>query len=199
MPLLDEVLAYIRGLWLLAQGNEEGFRWLDFSESGLWRSFTSMLWCLPAIAVTWASWRLYYLSVMPDGTTIGVGFIFKLLVVDLVSWLLPLVLIAILSRPLGFAGAVVPIVVTTNWLSVPLSYAMALPAAIRVVIPGSQGLTSFIWLTLLVISVAVLFRLLRMVTGNQTLLASALTALFLLPSMMIGDLLQRFFGLIPTS
>ncbi|MBD9649311.1 hypothetical protein IB267_13195 [Ensifer sp. ENS09] len=199
MPLLDEVLAYIRGLWLLAQGNEEGFRWLDFSESGLWRSFTSMLWCLPAIAVTWASWRLYYLSVMPDGTTIGIGFIFKLLVVDLVSWLLPLVLIAILSRPLGFAGAVVPIVVTTNWLSVPLSYAMALPAAIRVVIPGSQGLTSFIWLTLLVISVAVLFRLLRMVTGNQTLLASALTALFLLPSMMIGDLLQRFFGLIPTS
>ena len=93
----------------------------------------------------------------------------------------------------------VPIVVTTNWLSVPLSYAMAVPAAIRVVIPGSQGLTSFIWLTLLVISVAVLFRLLRMVTGNQTLLASALTALFLLPSMMIGDLLQRFFGLIPTS
>ncbi|KSV77687.1 hypothetical protein [Ensifer sp. ENS08] len=199
MPLLDEVLAYIRGLWLLAQGNEEGFRWLDFSESGLWRSFTSMLWCLPAIAVTWASWRLYYLSVMPDGTTIGIGFIFKLLVVDLVSWLLPLVLIAILSRPLGFAGAVVPIVVTTNWLSVPLSYAMAVPAAIRVVIPGSQGLTSFIWLTLLVISVAVLFRLLRIVTGNQTLLASALTALFLLPSMMIGDLLQRFFGLIPTS
>ena len=197
MPLLDEVLAYIKGLWLLAQGNEEGFRWLDFSESGLWRSFTSMLWCLPAIAVTWASWRFYYLSVMPAGTTIGFGFIFKLLVVDLVSWLLPLVLIAILSRPLGFAGAVVPIVVTTNWLSVPLSYAMAIPAAMRLIIPGSQGLTSLIWLALLVVSVAVLFRLLRMITGNQTLLASALTALFLLPSMMIGDLLQRFFGLIP--
>ncbi|MEI3850584.1 MULTISPECIES: hypothetical protein [unclassified Ensifer] len=197
MPLLDEVLAYIKGLWLLAQGNEEGFRWLDFSESGLWRSFTSMLWCLPAIAVTWASWRFYYLSVMPAGTTIGFGFIFKLLVVDLVSWLLPLVLIAILSRPLGFAGAVVPIVVTTNWLSVPLSYAMAIPAAMRLIIPGSQGLTSLIWLALLVVSVAVLFRLLRMITGNQMLLASALTALFLLPSMMIGDLLQRFFGLIP--
>ncbi|SDA86815.1 hypothetical protein [Sinorhizobium sp. NFACC03] len=197
MPLLDEVLAYIKGLWLLAQGKEEGFRWLDFSESGLWRSFTSMLWCLPAIAVTWASWRFYYLSAMPAGTTIGIGFIFKLLVVDLVSWLLPLVLIATLSRPLGFAGAVVPIVVTTNWLSVPLSYAMAIPAAIRLIIPGSQGLTSLIWLALLVVSVALLFRLLRMITGNQTLLASALTALFLLPSMMIGDLLQRFFGLIP--
>ncbi len=50
---------------------------------------------------------------------------------------------------------------------------------------------------LLVVNVGVLFRLLRMVTGNQTLLASALTALFLLPSLMIGRLLLGVFGLIP--
>ncbi|MNW17575.1 hypothetical protein D3C71_2168040 [compost metagenome] len=50
---------------------------------------------------------------------------------------------------------------------------------------------------LLFVSIGVLFRLLRIITGNQTLLASALTALFLLPSMMMGELLQRFFGLIP--
>ncbi|OMQ45146.1 hypothetical protein [Ensifer sp. 1H6] len=198
MPLLEEVLSYIKGLWLLIQGNGEGFRWLDFSESGLWRSFTAMLWCLPAIPVTWASWRLYYLSAMPTGTTVGFGFVFKLLVVDLASWLLPLVLVFVLARPLGFAAAVVPIVVTTNWLSVPLSYAMAVPAAIRLVIPGSEGLTSLIWLVLLFVSIGILFRLLRIITGNQTLLATALTALFLLPSMMMGELLQQFFGLIPT-
>jgi len=197
MPLLDEVLAYIKGIWLLAQGNEEGFRWLDFSESGLWRSFTTMLWCLPAIAVTWASWRLYYLSAMPTGTTVGIDAIFKLVLVDLTGWLLPLVLIAVLSRPLGFAPAVVPVIVTTNWLYVPLSYAMAVPAALRLVIPGSEGLTGLIELMLLVVNVGVLFRLLRMVTGNQTLLASALTALFLLPSLMIGRLLLGVFGLIP--
>ncbi|MCK3776074.1 hypothetical protein MZK49_04940 [Ensifer sesbaniae] len=197
MPLLDEVLAYIKGIWLLAQGNEEGFRWLDFSESGLWRSFTTMLWCLPAIAVTWASWRLYYLSAMPTGTTVGIDAILKLVLVDLTGWLLPLVLIAVLSRPLGFAPAVVPVIVTTNWLYVPLSYAMAVPAALRLVIPGSEGLTGLIELMLLVVNVGVLFRLLRMVTGNQTLLASALTALFLLPSLMIGRLLLGVFGLIP--
>ncbi|MNL75668.1 hypothetical protein D3C87_2015160 [compost metagenome] len=75
---------------------------------------------------------------------------------------------------------------------------MAVPAAIRLVIPGSEGLTSLIWLMLLFVSIGVLFRLLRIITGNQTLLASALTALFLLPSMMMGELLQRFFGLIPS-
>jgi hypothetical protein len=99
MPLLEEVLVYIKGLWLLIQGNLEGYRWLDIRESGLWRSFTAILWTLPALAVGWASWRLYYLSVMPTGTTVGIGFFGKLLAVDLVSWLLPIVLIAVLSRP----------------------------------------------------------------------------------------------------
>ncbi|MNR67807.1 hypothetical protein D3C85_1920030 [compost metagenome] len=51
---------------------------------------------------------------------------------------------------------------------------------------------------LLFVSIGILFRLLRIITGNQTLLATALTALFLLPSMMMGELLQQFFGLIPT-
>lgn len=198
MPLLDEVLSYIKGLWLLIQGNGEGFRWFDFSESGLWRSFAAMLWCLPAIAVTWASWRLYYLSAMPVGTTIGFSFVFKLLIVDLISWMLPLVLIFILARPLGFAAAVVPIVVTTNWLSVPLSYALAVPAAIRLAIPGTEGMTGLIELTLLIANIAVLFRLLRVVTGNQVLLASTLTTLFLLPSFMMGRMLLGALGLIPS-
>ncbi|WEX77807.1 hypothetical protein PYH37_002631 [Sinorhizobium numidicum] len=197
MPLLEEVLAYIKGLWLLIQGNREGYRWLDISEGGLWRSFTAILWSLPAIAVTWASWRLYYLSAMPTGTTVGLGFVVKLLVVDLASWLLPIVLIVVLSRPLGFSLFVVPVIVTTNWLSVPLSYAMAVPAAVLLLIPGSQQLTALIWYLLLFASVALLFRLLRTVTANQNLLAAALTALFLLPSMMIAQFLQYFFGLMP--
>lgn len=139
MPLLEEVLVYIKGLWLLIQGNLEGYRWLDISESGLWRSFTAILWTLPALAVGWASWRLYYLSVMPTGTTVGIGFFGKLLAVDLVSWLLPIVLIAVLSRPLGFSVLVVPVIVTTNWLQVPLTYAMAVPAALLLVIPAAPG------------------------------------------------------------
>ncbi len=197
MPLLDEVLAYIKGLWLLIQGNREGYQWLDISEVGLWRSFSAILWSLPAMAVSWASWRLYYLSAMPSGTTVGIGFFFKLLVVDLVSWLLPIVLIAALSRPLGFGALVVPVIVTTNWLSVPLSYAMAVPAAILLLARGGHQLTALLSLIVLVAGVALLFRLLRTITGNQNLLAAALTGLYLLPSMMLAQYLQHFFGLMP--
>ncbi len=197
MPPLEEVLANIKGLWLLILGNREGYLWLDLSEGGLWRSFAAILWSLPAMAVTWASWRLYYLSAMPTGTTVGAGIFLKLLIVDLASWLVPILLIVILSRPLGFAALVVPVIVTTNWLSVPLSYAMAVPAAILLLAREAQQATAFLWLIVFFASVALLFRLLRTITGNENLLAAALTALFLLPSMMIGQYLQHLFGLIP--
>ncbi|OHV73211.1 hypothetical protein [Ensifer sp. LCM 4579] len=197
MPSLEEVLAYVKGLWLLILGKREGYGWLDISERGLWRSFAAILWSLPAMAVTWASWRLYYLSAMPSGTTVGGSFFLKLFIVDLASWLVPILLIVVLSRPLGFAGLVVPVIVTSNWLSVPLSYAMAVPAAVLLLTRGSQQVTEFLWLIVLFASIAVLFRLLRTITGNENLLAAALTGLFLLPSMMVGQYLQHLFGLLP--
>jgi hypothetical protein len=197
MPRLEEVLVYIKGLWLLIQGNREGFRWLDISESGLWRSFTAILWSLPALAVGWASWRLYYLSTMPSGTTVGLGFVVKLFVVDLAAWLLPVALTLILSRPLDFTAFVVPVIVTTNWLQVPLSYAMAVPAAILLLVPGGQDVAVLLSFLLLFVNAALLFRLLRTVTANQNLLAAALAALFLLSPLMIVQSLQRLLGVMP--
>lgn len=149
------------------------------------------------MAVSWASWRLYYLSAMPSGTSVGPGFVFKLLVVDLVSWLLPILLIAALSRPLGYSMLVVPVIVTTNWLSVPLSYALAVPAAVLLLASGGRQMIALFSLLVLVASVALLFRLLRTIAGNENLLAAALTGLFVLPSMMIGQYLQELLGLIP--
>jgi hypothetical protein len=197
MPLLDEVLVYIKGLWLLIQGDREGYRWLDISEDGLWRSFTAMLWSLPALAVGWASWRLYYLSAMPSGTTVGFGFFVKLMITDLAGWLLPIALTAILARPLGFSIFVVPVIVTTNWLQVPLAYAMAVPAAMLLLVSGSADLVAVLWLLLIFANAALLFRLLRTVTANQNLLAAALTTLFLLSPLMIMQFLQHLFGLMP--
>ncbi|MQW88913.1 hypothetical protein [Sinorhizobium saheli] len=197
MPLLDEVLVYIKGLWLLIQGDREGYRWLDISEDGLWRSFTAMLWSLPALAVGWASWRLYYLSAMPSGTTVGFGFFVELMITDLAGWLLPIALTAILARPLGFSIFVVPVIVTTNWLQVPLAYAMAVPAAMLLLVPGSADLVALLWLLLIFANAALLFRLLRTVTANQNLLAAALTTLFLLSPLMIMQFLQHLFGLMP--
>ena len=197
MPQIDEVGAYIRGLWLLMLGDRSGYDWLDISASGVWRSFAAFLWCLPAMAVSWGAWRLFYLANMPVGTETGLVFILKLLFVDLAAWIFPLLLLAALARPLGYGNLLAVIIVATNWLCVPVFYAMAVPAAIRLVIPGSDGLTSLLSLILLITAFAAIFRLVKTIADDQTLLACALTALLVLPSLILGESLQRALGLMP--
>lgn len=197
MPQIEEVGNYIKGIWLLILGDKSGFDWLDITALGVWRSFAAFLWCLPAMAVGWAAWRLYYLANMPQGAETGLIFILKLLFVDMAMWVVPLVLVAALAKPLGYGELLAPIIITSNWLAVPTVYAMAVPLAIRLVIPNSEGLTSVLSLILLLANFTAIFRLVKTIANNQTLLASALSALLILPWLMLGESLPRVLGLMP--
>jgi hypothetical protein len=197
MPQIEEVGAYLKGVWLLILGDRSGFDWLDITAIGVWRSFAAFLWCLPAMAVGWAAWRLFYLEQMPTGTETGLGFIMKLFLVDMTMWIVPLVLVAVLAKPLGYADMLASIIISTNWLAVPTVYAMAVPLAIRLVLPGGQGLAYLLSLILLLVNFTVIFRLVKTVTNNQLLLASAISALLILPSLMLSEALPPLLGLMP--
>ncbi|WP_276119315.1 hypothetical protein [Pararhizobium qamdonense] len=197
MPQIEEIGAYLKGVWLLILGDRSGFDWLDITVTGVWRSFAAFLWCLPAMAVGWAAWRLFYLEQMPTGTETGLGFILKLFLVDMTMWIVPLVLVALLAKPLGYGDMLASIIISTNWLAVPTVYAMAVPLAIRLVIPGGQGLAYLMSLILLLVNFTVIFRLVKTVTNNQLLLASAISALLILPSLMLSEALPPLFGLMP--
>ncbi|WP_075291012.1 hypothetical protein [Pararhizobium arenae] len=196
MPQLEEIIHYLKGIWLLLKGDKRGFDYLDLSASGVWRSFAAILWCLPAMAVNWAAWRLYYLQTMPEGTTAGLSFILKLAMIDIAAWVLPLVLIAVLAKPLAYGEILADVIVASNWLSMPILYAMAIPSAIRLVVPGSGELAALLSLLALIVSFTAIFRLMKAI-AEHTLLASALTALSILPPLIIGELLQRALGLFP--
>ncbi|MDX3926585.1 MAG: hypothetical protein QHC90_12390 [Shinella sp.] len=197
MPGLDEILFYQNGIWLLLRQKQEGFGWLDLTVRGLMRSFWAFAWCLPAFAVIWASWRLYYLGNMPEGTSAGPGFFVKMLAVDVVSWLLPMVLATALAKPLGYGRYLVTVIIASNWISVPFAYAAAIPFALALVLPAAGSFAGLLLYAVFGASVVLQYRLLWMCTGKQTLLASALTALFILPPLLVGQGLQRFFGTLP--
>ncbi|MFB2549849.1 hypothetical protein [Ensifer soli] len=197
MPQIDSVLDYCRGLWQLILADERGFERLDMTALGVWRSFLAFLWCLPASAVGWASWRMYYLDGMPSGAVTGPLFFAKLLLIDLSVWLLPLLLTGLLSLLLDFSAAFGAIVITTNWLMVPLSYAIAVPTAVALVIPPTEPLAALLSLVVLAGSCAALFRLMRTVTGGQTLLAAAITIVFVVPPLMLVSLLRGWLGVMP--
>ncbi len=111
------------------------------------------------------------------------------------SWVGPLLIIAILSKPLGFSDMIGPLIVASNWFSLPALYFGAVPIALELILPGSIGIASFLMLVVLLASIFALFRIIRAITGDQTLLAMALTTLFILPAVIIAQLLQHAFGL----
>ena len=197
MPGLDEVLHYLIGIYLLLKQKQEGFGWLDLTLRGLWRSFWAFVWCLPAFAVIWASWRLYYLAGMPADTRAGFSFFVKLLAIDIAGWLLPLVLLAVLARPLGY-GKYLGIVMTAgNWIAVPFAYAAAVPFALTLLLPESAPFAGLLLYAVFGASVMLQFRLVWMCVGKQTLLAAAMTAIYVLPPMIVGQELQSLLGTLP--
>ena len=199
MPALEEVLYYLNGIWLLIRKKQEGFNWLDLSWRGLKRSFWAFAWCLPALAVIWASWRLYYIGNMPQGTTAGAEFVLKMLVIDIIGWLFPLVLIAALSGPLGYARHLVAIVTASNWIAVPFAYATAIPFAVTLVAPSAGVFGGLLLYAVFGESIVLQYLLMWMCTGRQGLLAAAITALFVLPPLLVGQSLQKFFGTLPVA
>ncbi|MGD9477709.1 hypothetical protein [Shinella sp. G-2] len=197
MPGLDELQRYLTGVYLLLKQKPEGFGWLDLTVRGFARSFWAFLWCLPAFAVIWASWRLYYLASMPADTPAGVSFFVKLLAIDVAGWLLPLVLLAALARTLGYAQYLATVVTASNWIAVPFAYAAALPFALTLVLPTSAPFAGLLLYAVFGASVVLQFRLVWMCVGKQTLLAAAMTAIFVLPPMIVGQELQRLLGTLP--
>jgi len=197
MPSFREVQYYLAGLWLLIRMDPRGFSYLDISDRGVMRSFWSILWCVPPIGLSWLWWQRAYLAAMPPETSTGFAFFFRLGLVEAASWLVPPVLAGFLLLVFRYGEKFAPVVVTLNWLGLPLAYLNALLIALVAFVPGSEGLIAILWLALMLALIFSLARILRMICGAYPLFVGALTLVLLVPPMMLTDFLQRFLGIYP--
>jgi hypothetical protein len=148
MPRLEEVGYYLQGLWLLLTGKPEGFHYLDLTERGFWRSWWAILFCLPPTLLSWASFRLYFLAQAPRGTETGAAFFVKLAVVEAANWLIPLLVVLVVARLVGFGSAALPLIIAFNWLSVPLQWAYVPVSLIQIWAPADTSASLLYLLTL---------------------------------------------------
>lgn len=197
MPTLKEVEFYLRGLWLLFKQDPAGFSYLDLTDRGALRSFWSILWALPAILVSFAWWRLLYLQGLPDGTETGALFFFRLALVEASNWVFPLVLLGILCWLIGVGEKFTAMVVVTNWLALPVSYSYGLLVLLMMFVPALAGIVAFLWLLLMITLIAALFRIVRMIVGDQLLMVSTIVMVLLVPSMIIAEVLEQYLGVYP--
>jgi hypothetical protein len=89
------------------------------------------------------------------------------------------------------------IVVSVNWLGVPLSYINGLLLALVFFLPGLVGIVSTLLLVFMLAQVFAVARVLRMICHGHGLLIGVLTLALLVPSVMLSEYLQRFLGVYP--
>lgn len=197
MPTLKEVEFYLRGLWLLFKQDPSGFSYLDLTDRGAMRSFWAVLWALPAILISFAWWRLLYLQGLPEGTETGALFFFRLALVEASNWLFPLILLGVLSWIIGIGEKFASMVVVINWLALPVSYSYGLLVLVMMFLPGLAGLVALLWFLLMITVIAALFRIIRMIVGDQLLMVSTIVLILLVPAMIIAEVLERYLGVYP--
>jgi hypothetical protein len=197
MPGIREVQYYLAGLWLLIRMDPRGFSFLDMSDRGVNRSFWAILWCLPPMGISWLWWRQAFLQTMPPHTDVGLLFYFRLGLVEAANWFVPLVLAGLLLLAFHKGERFSALIVSVNWLGVPLAYINGLLLALVFFLPGLVGLVSLLLLAFMLLQVFSIARILRMILHGNGLIVGALTLVLLVPSLLLSEYLQRFLGIYP--
>ena len=198
MPTPSEIRIYLHGLWLLFRRDPAGLRYLDLTDRGMLRSFWAVVWAAPAITLSWIWWRMNFAAADGADVVSLPLFFFRLGLVEIANWLVPLVLAGVLCLALDIGGKFPAIVVATNWLALPVSYAYGLLILMMMLLPSIPGLVALAWFLLMVLLIAALFRILWTICGDHLLMVSTLTMVLLIPAMLISEGLERFLGVYPS-
>lgn len=187
MPSINEMAAYVTGVVKMARNEAEGLNYLDLSTSGFWRSFWAYAYCLPAFLTFWLSERAVRLATVPD-EALGTGFFLRSVLSDAVGIALGILAVALVARPIGIADRFVHLIVSANWLSLPLAYVMAAGTLLTMGTGGESG--SFLLLIIILGALAVSWRVFRVALGGDGLLAFGLLVLmelvFVITNVVLG-------------
>ena len=96
-------------------GKADGLRLLDLSADGFWNSFFAIVVAAPALIVGWVGIANEIGD--PEAFAGRLGMLIRLATVDIGSWVLPLVGLALVAPRAGIGGRFVHYVVASNWAS----------------------------------------------------------------------------------
>ncbi|MVA98287.1 transporter [Nitratireductor sp. CAU 1489] len=191
MPSAQDIQTYMTGAWRLMMGKPEAVRLFDLSADGFWNSFYAIVVAVPALTVGWAS----FAGDFAVGASGRFGIVFLLGVIDLATWALPLVVLALVAKPLGVGDRFVAYVVASNWGSALLIWLMLPATLVRLLAPGAEDLAALLSLLAFLVTMALSWRLTNAVIDRGAGLATGVFTLMLALSIGVLLTLQALFGL----
>ena len=189
----DETQASLTGAWRLMLGKADGLRLLDLSADGFWNSFFAIVVAAPALIVGWVGIANEIGD--PNAFVGRFGMLLRLATVDIGSWVLPLVVFAVVAPRAGIGGRFVHYVVASNWASAITAWLMLPSALIRLFLSSASQISSIVSLLLFALSMALTWRMTNATIGKGVAVGTAVFVGMFIASLLVLFGLQMLLGI----
>jgi len=189
----DETYASLAGAWRLMFGKADGLRLLDLSADGFWNSFFAIVVATPALIVGWVGIANEIGD--PDAFAGRLGMLIRLATVDIGSWVLPLVALALVAPRAGIGGRFVHYVVASNWASAIIAWLMLPSALLRLFLPSTSEISSLVSLFLFALSALLTWRMTNASIGKGAAVGTAVFVGMFIASLLVLFGLQALLGI----
>jgi hypothetical protein len=188
IPSRAEAGRSLAGLFYLTLKRPEGLKLLDVSPDGFWRSFGAFVWAWPVQCFLWTGmWRAAP-DTRPEAAGDYLGFFVTSTGFDVVAWVLPAVLLLVVTQLFGLADKFSRLVVINNWFGLFSAYIGFFPAALRYLAPLPDGLSTMISFAVYIVVIGLYFRVTRIALGGETLIAIFVTAMMVISGLTISEI-----------
>ncbi|MDG4897045.1 MULTISPECIES: transporter [unclassified Mesorhizobium] len=189
----DETYASLAGAWRLMFGKADGLRLLDLSADGFWNSFFAIIVAAPALIVGWVGIANEISD--PDAFAGRFSMLIRLAAVDIGSWVLPLVALALIAPRAGIGGRFVHYVVASNWASAIIAWLMLPSALLRLFLPSTSEISSLVSLFLFALSALLTWRMTNASIGKGAAVGTAVFVGMFVASLLVLFGLQALLGI----
>ncbi|AZO75896.1 MULTISPECIES: transporter [unclassified Mesorhizobium] len=189
----DETFASLAGAWRLMFGKADGLRMLDLSADGFWNSFFAIVVALPALIVGWVGIANEIGD--PNAFAGRLSMLIRLATVDIGSWVLPLVALALVAPRAGIGGRFVHYVVASNWASAIIAWLMLPSALLRLFLSPTDEISGLVSLILFALSMVLTWRMTNATIGKGAAVGTAVFAGMFVASLLVLFGLQALLGI----
>jgi hypothetical protein len=194
MPPFDYVQRHLSAAWQMMNGKADGLRALDISADGFWNSFFGIVVALPPLIVSWVS----YADLSPELSETfrdRMAIVVKLAVIDLASWVVPIIGLALVAKRVGLADRFVHYVIAGNWSTAIIAWLMVPPSIVLLFAPDAREFASLLSLVLFILSLIFDWRMTNTALGKGAAVATGLFASMVAASLAILLTLQWLFDI----
>lgn len=186
-----EVQNGVAGAWRLMFGRREGLALLDLTADGFWNSFYAMVLALPPLLVIWT------LSALDVDTTIAggrPGILLRLAIIDFAAWVAPLIVLALVAKPLGIGDRFVHYVVASNWASAIIIW-LLLPPVLAGNITGPSDVVDLLTLLVFLSTLILTWRMTNAALEKGVAMGTGVFVLMIVLSIIVVYGLEYLLGM----